>query len=169
MSQMQTAVTELELTRVPGDRRLYALDGIGTLRLEGFLGRAALAQAGDARWKIGRRGVWRRELQAIDELGALAGEFLPRAVRRGGSLRWGERELTLQPASSWRERYSLSDGDRELVLLDGKGWGKRPVRLTLRDRTLEPGLLLFATFVVRGLAEDASGSAGAGASTAAIA
>jgi hypothetical protein len=32
---------------------------------------------------------------------------------------------------------------------------------------VEPGLLLFATFVVRGLAEDAGAAAGAGASVAA--
>jgi len=33
---------------------------------------------------------------------------------------------------------------------------------------VEPGLLLFAAFVVRGLAEDASGAAGAAAGTAAM-
>ena len=35
------------------------------------------------------------------------------------------------------------------------------------DGAVEPGLLLFATFVVRGLAEDAGAAAGAGASVAA--
>jgi hypothetical protein len=169
MSQTQAAVTELELTRVRGDRRLYELEGVGTLRLEGFLGRAATAEAGGVRWKIARRGFWRRELEAVDELGVVAGGFFPRTVRRGGTLRWGQRELTLHPASSWRERYALADGERELALLDGKGWGRRPVRITLRDRTPDPGLLLFAAFVVRGLAEDASGSSGAAASTAATA
>jgi hypothetical protein len=45
----------------------------------------------------------------------------------------------------------------------------RPSTVTLTDRDseqLEPGLLLFAAFVVRGLAEDADAAA-AGASTAA--
>jgi hypothetical protein len=40
--------------------------------------------------------------------------------------------------------------------------------LTVDDgEHLDPGLLLFATFVVRGLAEDAGSAAAAGASTAA--
>jgi hypothetical protein len=52
-------------------------------------------------------------------------------------------------------------------VLDGKGWGKRPVAVTVDDRSpIDPGLLLFATFVVRGLAEDAS-SAGSGGAVAA--
>src|ERR1700710_633461 len=116
MSQTQAAITELELTRVRGDRRLYELENVGTLRLEGFLGRAATAEAGGARWRIARRGFWRREIEGLDELGVPAGEFFPRSVRRGGTLRWGTRELTLHPASSWRERYALADGEHELAL-----------------------------------------------------
>jgi len=66
----------------------------------------------------------------------------------------------LRPASRWRERYALADGDRELAVLDGKGWGKRPVKITTEDpAAVEPGLLLFAVFVVRGLAEDAGAAA----------
>ena len=100
-------MAELELTRAPNDRRLYALEGVGT--------------------------------------------------------------LALRPASAWRESYALADGDRELAILAGKSWGRRPVKVSVDDLdVLEPGLLLFATFVVRGLAEDAgSAAAGAGASTAA--
>ena len=62
----------------------------------------------------------------------------------------------LRPASAWRSRYALADGERELAVLDGKGWGKRPVAIVVDDlRAIDPGLLLFAAFVVRGLAEDA--------------
>ena len=83
-------------------------------------------------------------------------------------LRWAESEFALRPASSWRERYALAVGDRELALLDGKGWGRRPVKVTVDDvSAVEPGLLLFAAFVVRQLAEDAQGAAGAAASSAA--
>ena len=167
MSKTRAAVTELELTRVPGDRRLYSLAGAGTLRLEGFLGRSAIAQSDGRTWKIARRGFWQREVVATDETGAVCGTFDPRSIRRGGMLRFGDRELTLNPASSWRERYELAEDGRQLALLDGKGWGKRPVRLTIEDgEQLDPGLALFATFVVRGLAEDASGASGAGASAA---
>jgi hypothetical protein len=83
-------------------------------------------------------------------------------------LRWAGRELELRAASTWRARYALADRDRELAVLDGKSWGRRPVKITVDDLgALDPGLLLFAAFVVRGLAEDAGGDAAAGASTAA--
>jgi hypothetical protein len=71
-------MADLELTRTPAGRRLYALEGVGTLRLEGVFSRRAV--------KV-----------TVDDSGAI-----------------------------------------------------------------EPGLLLFATFIVRGLAEDAA-SGGAGA------
>jgi hypothetical protein len=154
------AMTDLELTRVPGDRRLYAIEGVGMLRLEGFASRAASADADGRRWWIARRGFWRRTIQATDEAGAVVGEFEPRSLRRGGELRWGTGKLTLRPASHWRQRYALADGLRELALLDGKSWGRRPVRVTLDDaEAIDPGLLLFAVFVVRGLSEDAGAAA----------
>jgi hypothetical protein len=160
------AMTDLELTRVPGDRRLYSLEGVGTLRLQGFTSRAAIADAGGKKWRIARRGFWQRVIQATHEASALVGEFEPRSLRRGGALRWESGELTLRPASHWRERYALADGSRELAVLDGKSWGRRPVMVTLDDaETIDPGLLLFAVFVVRGLAEDAGAVAATTAAT----
>jgi hypothetical protein len=161
-------VADLELTRTPGDRRLYTVDGVGTLRLTGFASRGAVAVAGGSTWRIARRGFWRRVIEATDSGGAVVGAFEPRGLRRGGLVRWAGRELALRPASSWRERYALAEGDRELAVLDGKGWGRRPVRITLDDpAAVEPGLLLFAAFIVRGLAEDAGSAAGAGGAAAA--
>ncbi len=47
-------------------------------------------------------------------------------------------------------------------MLDGKGWGRRPVAPSVDDAgAVEPGLLLFAAFVVRGLASDATASSAA--------
>jgi len=163
-------MVDLELTRTPGDRRLYALEDVGTLRLEGWGSRRATAEAGGDSWHMARRGFWQRVIDATDASGAVAGEFEPRLMRRGGTLRWGDRELELRPASLWRQRYALADGDHELAVLDGKSWGRRPVKVTVEDPgAIEPGLLLFAAFVVRGLAEDASTAAGGGAATAAAA
>jgi hypothetical protein len=156
---------ELELTRSPDDRRLYRLEGIGTLRLA-FGGRSATAEAGGRRWQIHRPSFWRGQLRATAEGGFVSGEFEPNTFRRGGELRWEERELTLRPSSSWRERYALVDADEEVLTLEGKGWGKRPVKVTIEvPEAVDPGLLLFAAFVVRGLAEDA-GAASATAATA---
>ena len=160
-------MTDLELERTPGDRRLYALEGVGTLRLQGLASRAATAEAGGGSWRIDHRGFWQRVIQATDAAGTVVGEFEPRGLRRGGTVRWAGRELTLRPASAWRERYALADGDAELAIFDGKGWGRRPVKVTVDDPgAVEPGLLLFATFVVRGLAGDAGSAGAAGGATA---
>lgn len=160
-------MADLELTRSPDDRRLYVLDDVGTLRLHGLFSHSATAEANDETSKFRRRGFWQRAIEARDATGAVVGTFEPNSLRRGGRLRWGERELTLRPASSWRERYALADGELELVLLDGKSWGSRPVKISVDELgALEPGLLLFAAFVVRSLAEDADTAAGAGATAA---
>jgi hypothetical protein len=167
MARTQGSTADLELTRVPGDRRLYHLAGIGTLRLQGLLGRNAVAAFEGGSWTISHRGFWQRELVASDETGALRASFEPRSIRRGGTLRTGDRELILTPSSSWRERYELAEHGSVIASFDAKGWGKRPVRIAIEDPArLEPGLALFATFVVHGLAESSSSSSGAGAAAA---
>jgi hypothetical protein len=157
---------ELELTRSREDRKLYVLDGVGMLRLHRWTSRMATAEAEGRSWELERRGIFTSTFEATDVSGTVVGAFRGRTLRRGGTLSWGERELELRPASAWRSRYALADGERELAVLDGKGWGKRPVAIVVDDlRAIDRGLLLFAAFVVRGLAEDASSSAG-GASAA---
>jgi hypothetical protein len=159
---------DLALTRTAGDRRRYELAGVGSLRFQGLFGRTGVAEADGACWRFARIGFWRRLIEATDADGTHVGLFEPVTLRRGGALEWSGRALALRPASAWRERYVLADGGRELALLDGKSWGRRPVTVSADDPSaLDPGLLLFAAFVVRGLAEDASGAAGA-ATTAAI-
>ena len=149
-------MADLQLERTPVDRRLFALEDVGTLHLARWGSRGATAEAAGRRWELGRRRFWQRAVQATDEAGVTVGEFEPRALGRGGSLTWGGRELALRPSSHWRERYALADGNRELAVLKGKSWGRRPVKITVDDHeALEPGLLLFATFVVRGLARSA--------------
>ena len=159
-------MVDLELTRAPGDRRLYKLEGVGSLRLQGLFARTAIAEADEGSWRLSSSGLWGRRIEATDAAGVVAGAFEPRSIRRGGDLRWDGRELALRPASSWRERYALADGDRELALLDGKGWGRRPVKVSVDDHdAVDAGLLLFAVFVVRRLAEDAGANAAAATSS----
>jgi hypothetical protein len=82
----------------------------------------------------------------------------------------GDRAFDLRAASRLRERYALAAGERELAVFDGKGWGRRPVRISVPDlAAVEPALLLFGAYVVRGLAEDASAAAGGAAATGAVA
>lgn len=66
-------MADLELKRRAGDRRLYALEGVGTLRLKGLASRAATAEAGGSSWQIGRRRFWQRRIEATDAADA-AGE-----------------------------------------------------------------------------------------------
>jgi hypothetical protein len=161
-------MVELELERAPGDRRRYVLGDVGSIRFEGLFSRSATAESDGERWRFVRRGFLGRSSVALDQAGAIVGSFEPRAIRRGGAVAWRTRELVLRPASVWRERYALADGETELALIDGKGWGRRPVAISSDDSAaVEAGLLLFAAFVVRGLADDANAAAGAGASTAA--
>jgi hypothetical protein len=143
----------LQLQRSRDDRASYEIEGVGTLRLGGLFGGAATAEAGGQRWELVRAGFW-RQLQARDAVGSVVGTF-ERRLLRSNSIHWNGREYHLGRASVWRERYALADGDREIALLDGKGWGRRPVAIDVEE-TLDPGLLLFATFVVHTLARESS-------------
>lgn len=157
---------DLELTRSRDDRRLYELAGVGTLRLEGIFSRRGTAEAAGTSWAFERVGFWRTAIRATDRSGAVVGGFDPRTITRGGTLTWGGRELALRPASVWKDRYALADGDRELAVLDGRSWGRHPVTITVADPgAVEPGLLLFAAYVVRGLAEDTAAAVGATTAT----
>src|SRR5215211_4207170 len=162
-------MTDLELIRSPHDRRLYELGHAGTVRLVGWAARVASAETADGRrYDVARRGVFRPGVDATDATGTAVGRFSARGMRRGGTLRWMGRVMELRPASRWRERYALAEGDRELAVFEGKGWGKRPVTVTVdHDAALDPGLLLFTAFVVRGLAEAAGASAATAATAAA--
>jgi hypothetical protein len=154
-------MAELALTRKAGDKRRYDLAGMGTLRLGGWASRWATAEAGERRWGFARRGILRSVIEATDPDGTVVGAFAGRSLKRGGALRWEEHEYRLEPDSMWKERYVLLDGERRLASLDGKGWGKRPVRLEVDDDADLPlGLLLFTAFVVRALAADAASAAG---------
>jgi hypothetical protein len=162
-------VADIELRRVSAKHRIYGLEGVGTLRLDGIASRTAIAEASGSSWRIARRHFWSPDIEATDDAGTTVGRFEPHAMRRGGTLHWAGRELALRPASQWRERYALADGDTELAIFDGKGWGRQPVAVRIDDAAaVQPGLLLFVAFVVRGLAEDVNGAAGAAAGTAAM-
>lgn len=157
---MAEAMTDLHLTRVPGDRDAYVLEGVGTLRREGFLGRHAIAEAGDEWWRFSRQSLWHTGAEAVDGRGVLVGEFAPRLLRGGGDLSWAGCSLVVRRASSWRARFALEEQDHELAILDARDWGRQPVTVTTDEPwALEPGLLLFVVFVVRGLSGDSGGGA----------
>jgi len=156
-------MTELALTRSSRDSRRFELAGIGVLRLGGWASRWATAEVGEQRWGLARRGILRSRIEATDPAGNVVGTFEGRSLKRGGALLWEGHEYRLKPDSRWTERYALFDGERRIALLEGKGWGKRPVGVDIDDRAIAPGLLLFTAFVVRALAEDATAASGGAA------
>jgi hypothetical protein len=158
-------MAELQLTRSADDRRLYALGELGTLRLDGLMKRAATAEAGDRRWLMERSGMFKSSIVATDPAGVVAGEFDARTFKRGGTLTWAGRDLALEPDSFWKQRYALLDGDRTLATIEGRTGGKRPIDLSVDDpTTIDPGLLLFAAFVVHCLARDAQAASSSSSS-----
>jgi hypothetical protein len=155
-------MADLELKRMAEDRRLYALDGVGTVRLEGWRSPGATAETGSRSWHFTRHGFMRPAVEATDAFGGVAGRFAPTRRRRGrrrspgGKLSWNGREFALRPVGASRTRYALVDGDREVAIFDGKDWGKEPVRVTAEDPSeVDPGLLLFSAFVANGLPANA--------------
>jgi hypothetical protein len=136
-----------------GDRRLYEVKGIGTLRLTGWSWRAATAEAGGRSWQITRRGTWLPVFQAADAAGRVVGEFSGRRPHRSATLRWANRDLVLQTDRLSQDRYVLLEADRKLALIHGKGSGKRPLNIAVNDTAeIDPGLLLFTAYVARALA-----------------
>ena len=146
----------LVLTHEGGGR--YALEGVGTLRVEGDWQRAS-ARAGGASFRFAGSSPWSFRLNATanDAAGSLTGGY----QHRGRVLRWGGRELQLRRASLWptlgwralvagRKRYVLADGEWTLAEVDQEiGRADRPVNIEPDDSiALEPGLLLFVAFLV---------------------
>lgn len=151
---------ELALTRVFGDRHLYAFDGVGSLRLTGVRKRGGVAEAAGHRWEISHLGLWKRDIQATEVGGSVVGEFAGRALTGGGEVRWYGEEFALRRGGLWRERYALTHAGGALATIDGRSWGSRPVTVTGEDlAAIDPGLLLFTAFVVRSLAVAAAAAA----------
>ena len=157
-------MVELELTRASGDRTRYDLGSVGRLQLGGWGSRKATASAGSESWELGRRGVLRAVVECTDAAGEVVGSFRAKTFGAGGALRWSGRELTLHSTSMWRHNYVLLDGDRALARIEGRSRAKRPVTVSVDDAgSIDPGLLLFAAFVVRALTRDSSSASGAAA------
>jgi hypothetical protein len=54
----------------------------------------------------------------------------------------------LRPASNWRQRLALNDAGRDIVTVDARTAGRRPVTMTVLEPQLtDAGLLLFTAVV----------------------
>src|SRR3954453_23357827 len=145
---------EFELERARGDRRRYVFGNAGSMRLQGLFGRNAAAEAGGEQWTF-RRSLWTRTIEAVAVSGEGVGEFHGRLLSSGGTIRWSGRELLLCRGTMWRERYILEDAGSKVARFDVRGWGRFPVSVRVEvPAKVEPGLLLFAAFVVRAAADE---------------
>jgi RNA polymerase sigma factor (sigma-70 family) len=86
-----------------------------------------------------------------------------RSRRTSGSRQWSDRELDLRPDGFGRERYALVEDGHKLATIESTGgWGRRPANITVGDPDgIDPGLLLFAVFVVTTLAQTPQAAAAA--------
>jgi hypothetical protein len=143
------------MARIPGERRVYAVRGIGTLRLTGWGSRTATAEGGGLSWQLAHRGIWQPVFQAADAAGDIVGDFRGRTLAHGGVLRWSDRELDLRPGGFGRERYALVEEGHTLATIERMGgWGRCPADIGIDDPdAIEPGLVLFAAFVVATLGQ----------------
>jgi hypothetical protein len=132
----------------------FALEGVGTLRVEGDW-HGASATANGAHWRFAGSGLWSLRWNAT-----AAGEPAGAYRHRARALRWGHRELRLRRGSLWRKfgwrapfagrtRYVLSEGGRTLAEIEeNMRWAHRPINIEAHDPgALEPGLLLFVVFL----------------------
>jgi hypothetical protein len=161
-------VADLAFTRVPDQRRTYALPGYGTLEFGAWWQRATAARADDGReWSL-RRAGWGRRAVATDATGTEVARFHPERLGRGGRMViGGDLEYRLRPSSMWRERYALCEEDEEIATFEASGWGgRRPVKVTIaEDASADPLVLLFTGWLVKTFSDDASAAAGSTAAT----
>ncbi len=148
-------MTELPLTRSTDDRRRFEIDGVGALRRFGLFARGAELRTVTGRTLRARPRGWPgRRSEATDEAGGVVGEFeLAWRMRRSGTLTWQGLPHQVTTESSWRNRYLLSRDDRPLLSVRCRGWGRTPATLTVHDRSLDPGLVLFTAWLVQQFVE----------------
>jgi hypothetical protein len=138
----------MRLTRLPGDPALYALEGVGTLRVIGRNRRAATVEARGLSWNITCRGIWRPVIQVADPVGNVIGIFQGRRLRRGGSLAWSRSQLTLR-CDSRSPAYVLTSAHRVLAKVEAGSWDEKSPNITVDPYAeIDPELLLFTAFVV---------------------
>jgi hypothetical protein len=160
-------VIDLELTRDRSDADTFLLDGVGSLRFEGWGIRRATLEAEGRTWHAGRAGFWRRRVEATDAAGTVVAHFAPQLLSQGGALDAGGRVFELTAAAFAKKRYVLREAALELAVFPAASWGKRTTVAVGDREAVDPLLLLFCAFVSRGLSADrptARPSSGGGSS-----
>ena len=153
---------ELALTRSADDRRRYELVGYGSIRRPRWLSRTVEIQTGDGVVRTTKQSPTGKFASLSEGAGSVVAEYeRTRWTNHGGTVSWRGLPFDLAVESQWRRRYLLSRDDRELLRVTCRGWGKTPAAVEVLDNSLEPGLVLFTTWLVQTFVEMDSSSAGA--------
>jgi hypothetical protein len=150
---------EVELTRSADDRRRYELAGYGAERWAGRLSSAAELEARDARtYAATFRGWTRQAARVVDAAGNEVGGYRGASWRsHDGAVTWRSVAYEVRKESAWRNHYSLRLLEGPVLRLEARLWGRRPVKVSLVEPGLEPGLVLFAVWLVQTfVSQDAS-------------
>jgi hypothetical protein len=151
------AMARLALTRSPEDRKLYVLPGVGELRVARWPGKAVEATAGGRTYTFAPRGQEHRVPTATDAFGAEVGHQHGSWSLIWRSAKW---DLDFMPDISGSYALRRRGEEREVAYLALTGWGKRPVPIVLDDDArLDPGLVLFAMYLMNRFAEEVNRSA----------
>lgn len=146
---------DLALVRSADDRRRYDIDGVGSLRRVGLFSRTTLLfpDGGEpltAQSRVSLSGA----AEVVAPGGDVVGEFAEQALLgHGGDLTWRGRRLRLGSGTVLISRYVLRDGDTTLLEVQARGWGDRPVDVSLGEEAVDPGLVLFALWLTQGFVD----------------
>ncbi len=156
-------MTELALTRSGDDRRRYELAGYGSIRRSGWASRDSELRTTTGRVYVARpRGWTQRTAEAVDQVGSVVGEFRQRKVMsHAGDVAWTGLPHEISRESVWRGSYVLTHHGARLLAVKARGWGRTPAVVTLDDRSVDAGLVLFSVWLVQSfVAQDAASASG---------
>ena len=154
---------EVQLTRSGEDRRRYEIDGIGWLRNEGLLRlRSEAGTDHGGGWTFQPRGWTGRRFEVLD---AVSSQPVAEYRRTGkltydGTITWRSRSYDIRRTSAWRQHFSLFLDGEQVLELEVKSFGKRPVVLRIAPiLESEPGLVLFACWTCQRFVSQQAGAA----------
>ena len=154
-------MTEFALTRSADDRRRFELDGYGSIRRSSWLKRNAEIRTCDGVERTTRQSPTGKHAGLIEAAGSVVADYQrTRWVDHGGTLTWRGLPYDVTVESHWRHRYLLSRNGVDALRVTYKGWGKKPAVVEVHDPGMDPGLVLFMTWLAQTFVELDSGAGG---------
>ena len=154
-------MTELALTRSADDRRRFELAGYGSIRRIGWAARNAVIHTGDGVERMTKQSPTGKFASLTEAAGSVVAEYeRTRWVDHGGTVTWRGLPYDVSVESHWRHRYLLSRNGADVLRVTCKGWGKKPAVVEVLDPRVDPGLVLFMTWLAQAFVEMDAGAGG---------